>query len=82
MGTGEGSYEYLVFNSTLIGVAAKHGLKPLTDWGDAELDCCFDEVSGPTPKAHASSVSDCLAREQACERLQCDVSAKHSALYW
>ncbi len=35
-----------MFNNTLIGVAAKHGLTPLTDWGDPDLDYCFDEVSG------------------------------------
>lgn len=44
VGATEGSYEYLVFNSTLIGVAAKHGLKPVVDWGDPELADCFDEV--------------------------------------
>jgi hypothetical protein len=49
VGTGEGSYEYLVFNNTLIGVAAKHGLRPLTDWGDPDLNECFDEVLAPSP---------------------------------
>ncbi len=34
-----------MFNSTLIGVAAKHGLKPVCDWGDSELNDCFDEVT-------------------------------------
>lgn len=43
-GQAEGSYEYLVFNSTLLGVAAEHGLHPLTDWEDPELDACFDEA--------------------------------------
>ena len=43
-GQAEGSYEYLVFNSTLLGVAAAHGLHALTDWEDPDLDDCFDEV--------------------------------------
>ena len=44
MGSTEGSYEYLVFNSTFLGVAKKHGLTPLVDWGDPDLDACFDEA--------------------------------------
>jgi hypothetical protein len=47
VGSGEGSYEYLVFTSTLLGVAAKHGLVPVSDWDDPDLDACFDEVWGP-----------------------------------
>ena len=43
-GQAEGSYEYLVFNSTLLGVAAEHGLHPITDWEDPELDECFDQA--------------------------------------
>ena len=43
--SGEGSYEYLVFNTTFLGVAARHGLAPLIDWGDPGLDACFDEAS-------------------------------------
>ena len=43
-GQAEGSYEYLVFNSTLLGVAAEHGLHSLTDWEDPELDECFDQA--------------------------------------
>ncbi|BDA44333.1 mRNA cap guanine-N7 methyltransferase [Coccomyxa sp. Obi] len=52
VGATEGSYEYLVFNSTLIGVAAKHGLKPVCDWGDPELDDCFDEADAQKPIKH------------------------------
>lgn len=52
VGATEGSYEYLVFNSTLIGVAAKHGLKPVCDWGDPELVGCFDEVDAQKPIKH------------------------------
>lgn len=44
VGSGEGSYEYLVFTSTLLGVAARHGLVPICDWGDPDLDACFDEA--------------------------------------
>ena len=44
VGSTEGSYEYLVFNSTFLGVAKKHGLTPLVDWGDPELDACFEEA--------------------------------------
>lgn len=36
-----------MFNSTLLGVAAEHGLHALTDWEDPELDDCFDEVCHP-----------------------------------
>ena len=43
-GQAEGSYEYLVFNSTLLGVAAEHGLHPITDWEDPQLDECFDQA--------------------------------------
>ena len=43
-GQAEGSYEYLVFNSTLLGVAAEHGLHPITDWEDPELDECFEQA--------------------------------------
>lgn len=56
-GQAEGSYEYLVFNSTLLGVAAEHGLQALTEWDDAELDDCFDEVPSlqhPLPVQSAS----------------------------
>ncbi|CAL8470296.1 g9838 [Coccomyxa elongata] len=52
IGGTEGSYEYLVFNSTLIGVAAKHGLKPVCDWEDPELDDCFDEADAQKPIKH------------------------------
>ncbi|EIE26052.1 hypothetical protein COCSUDRAFT_61044 [Coccomyxa subellipsoidea C-169] len=52
VGAAEGSYEYLVFNSTLIGVAAKHGLEPITDWRDPELDDCFDEADAQKPIKH------------------------------
>ena len=47
MGSTEGSYEYLVFNSTFLGVAKKHGLTPLVDWGDPDLDACFEEAIIP-----------------------------------
>jgi hypothetical protein len=40
-----------VFNSTLLGVAAEHGLHALTDWEDPELDECFDEVCHPCSNA-------------------------------
>lgn len=54
-GQAEGSYEYLVFNSTLLGVAAEHGLHALTEWDDPELDECFDEV--PLSAAALSALS-------------------------
>ena len=60
-GQDEGSYEYLVFNSTLLGVAAEHGLHPITDWEDPELDECFDQASTLASDA-------CLVNSQ--ERLQ------------
>ena len=40
----EGSLEYLVYSSALAGVAAQHGLTPVTDWGAPELEDSFDEV--------------------------------------
>ena len=39
-----GSYEYLVFRSTLVGVAGKHGLKPIIDLGDPDMDELFQQA--------------------------------------
>ena len=36
-----------MFNSTFLGVAKKHGLTPLVDWGDPDLDACFEEAIIP-----------------------------------
>ena len=66
-GQAEGSYEYLVFNSTLLGVAAEHGLHPITDWEDPELDECFDQAC-----AHASDACLLSSRKDFSEWRDCD----------
>lgn len=43
-GESGGSYEYLVFRSTLVGAARRHGLVPITDYQDSELEKFFQEV--------------------------------------
>lgn len=51
-----------MFSSTLAGVAAKHGLAPITAWGSAPQDALdfFDEVCH-TLVLSTSSTSACLA---------------------
>ena len=44
-GLTEGSHEYLVFEKVLLGVAAKYGLHPVTDYDDPSMDALFDPVS-------------------------------------
>ena len=43
--SSEGSYEYLVFFSTLVALAKQYDLHPVLDYGTAELQDMFDEVS-------------------------------------
>ena len=43
-GSSTGSYEYLVFRSTLIGAAKRHGLHPVENYGSPTLDRLFAEV--------------------------------------
>lgn len=39
-----GSFEYLVYSSTLVGVAAQFGLKPVLDYKHGTLAALFEEV--------------------------------------
>jgi hypothetical protein len=39
-----GSFEYLVYSSTLVGVAAQFGLKPVLDFKHSTLAALFEEV--------------------------------------
>ena len=39
-----GSFEYLVYFNVLQGVAAKYGLRLLTDYADPQLDHLFEQV--------------------------------------
>ena len=43
-GGSDGSYEYLVFRSTLLGAAARHGLHPIIDYDEPALDQLFQPV--------------------------------------
>lgn len=43
-GSSVGSYEYLVFRSTLVGVALKHGFKPIIRYDDPRLEEMFQKV--------------------------------------
>ena len=66
-GQAEGSYEYLVFNSTLLGVAAEHGLHPITDWEDPELDECFDQACALATNSCMYKLAGRLRRMSDCE---------------
>lgn len=39
-----GSFEYLVYSSVLVSLAAVYGLKPVLDYGDPNLAGFFDDV--------------------------------------
>lgn len=43
-GFTEGSHEYLVFDKVLMGLAAKYGLHPVTDYDDPSLEQLFEAV--------------------------------------
>ncbi|KAL4858009.1 mRNA cap guanine-N7 methyltransferase 1 [Chlorella vulgaris] len=47
-----GSFEYLVYSSVLVSLAAVYGLKPVLDYGDPNLAGFFDEADATKPLKH------------------------------
>ena len=50
---GAGSLEYLVFQRVLVPLAKKHGLHPVIDYGDADLDAV---LAPPVPSSDGSAL--------------------------
>lgn len=48
----EGSYEYLVYQSVLVAVAAEYGLFPVRDYGNARLTDMFEKEDVDNPLKH------------------------------
>ncbi len=69
----EGSLEYLVYSSALAGVAAQHGLTPVTDWGAPALEDFFDEV-----RPNRDSVEPLLPRRSCHEAGQLCKAPQHT----
>eukprot|EP00887_Chlorella_sp_A99_P001412 scaffold8.g1412.t1 len=48
----EGSLEYLVYSNALVAVAAQHGLEPVVDYGNPELERLFEPGDVTRPLKH------------------------------
>ena len=70
-GESEGSYEYLVFFSTLTQLAKLHDLHPVLDYGNEQLNNLFDKVRASCSCAMVISLQSVV-----CPADQCNCSAR------